>query len=96
MLLKNWTSLQWSELEKRKSIGCSYTFCFLHRIMRPELRDTTETEFKFTVPAITTKLLEFLIPIFYFLNVSFLLLILFCLFSVYFLEKTKKQGREAD
>lgn len=64
--------------------------------MRPELRNTTETEFKVTVPAITTKLLEFLIPIFYFLNASFLLLILFCLFSVYFLETTKKQRREAD
>lgn len=34
--------------------------------MRPELGDTTETEFNVTVPAITTKPLEFLIPIFLF------------------------------
>lgn len=58
--------------------------------MRPERRDTRETEFKVTVPIITTKLLEFLIPIFYFLNVPFPLLILFCLFSAYFFENTKK------
>lgn len=60
--------------------------------MRPELRDTTETQFNVTAPAITTKLLEFLIPIFYSLNAPFPLLILFCLFSVYFFEK-KKKGR---
>lgn len=64
--------------------------------MRPELRDTTETQFNVTVPAITTKLLEFLIPIFYFLNALFPLLILFYLFSVYFFEKTKTQKREAN